>query len=352
MKKFTKKKKKVMMLSGGLVLILSIGAMTLTSFAHGNEGYDCGGDINKCCKCCYIMRKILNQYHMDVDIDNDDRSITEAPVEQVTPETTNNPVVTISPIESATPVQQNPVVTISPVESANPTQQLTATAQPINDNSNSEQGNVGKYFTAIDKIDHKGQFDYYLENASSTDKSMKMVASKNGNSPQWKTAAFVSKQAYRYGTYEFTYRLSANDIYLWPMIWILPDDESGTNKIARPEFDLLEAWGSYTGNNHVISTHVYTGNNQPKMFQKQVKVDLTKQHTIKLDWQRDKVEYYLDGTKQLTVTEGLKDYYEVFIISLGVGTYDGKAPNGEGWFEITDFKMNPTETREKHLKYW
>lgn len=172
------------------------------------------------------------------------------------------------------------------------------------------------------------------------------------------SGAMVSKKAYKYGTYTFKFKLSANDIYLWPMIWTLPDDVN----MARPEFDLLESWGSYTGNSIIQTYHAYdsNGNSLINYQQAQTKTDLTKEHELKFVWTEDNVaKMYVDGVLKLTIKDYMVNYktgevdYQVWFLNLGLGTYNGIAPNGTGWFEITDYKFEPVYSKERTRQhYW
>lgn len=134
--------------------------------------------------------------------------------------------------------------------------------------------------------------------------------------------------------------------------------------MARPELDLLESWGSYTNNSVVQTLHVYTpsGQSLTNVVQKQTQVDLTKEHTLKIVWSTNNtITMYCDGKQTLTynVPANMKNYktgeyeYQVWFLNLGLGTYDGKAPNGAGWFEITDYSFEPVYTRTRQRQhYW
>ena len=172
------------------------------------------------------------------------------------------------------------------------------------------------------------------------------------------SGAMVSKKAYKYGTFTFKFRLSANNTLLWPMIWTLPDDVT----MARPEFDLLESWGSKTGNSIVQTYHAFDSNGKSlaNLQQKATPVDLTKEHTLKMVWTQDNVvKMYVDGVLKLTIKDYMVNYktkqvdYQVWFLNLGLGGYDGTAPNGTGWFEITDYDFQPVYTKDRTRQhYW
>lgn len=166
------------------------------------------------------------------------------------------------------------------------------------------------------------------------------------------SGAMASKKAYKYGTFTFKFRLSSNNTLLWPMIWTLPDN----NNMARPEFDLLESWGSLTGNSIIQTYHTYdsTGKSLVNYKQARTPTDLTKEHTLKMVWTQDNVvKMYVDGVLKLTIKDYMVNYktkqvdYQTWFINLGLGGYDGRQPNGTGWFEITDYKFEPVYTRNR-----
>lgn len=179
------------------------------------------------------------------------------------------------------------------------------------------------------------------------------VATKN-----YLSGAMVSKKAFKYGTFTFKFKLSSNDIYLWPMIWTLPDNTT----VKGPEMDLLESWGSFTNNSVVQTLHVYqNGAFKSNVKQAQTHVDLTKEHTLKIVWSTNNtITMYCDGKQ--TVTYGPSHMtnpntgeidYQVWFLNLGLGTYSGIAPNGTGWFEITDYSFEPVYTRTRQKQhYW
>ena len=71
------------------------------------------------------------------------------------------------------------------------------------------------------------------------------------------------------------------------------------------------------------------------------------------------VEMYCDGVLKFTVTDYLTNYktgaidYQILFFNLGLGTYDGDAPNGTGWFEITDYSLEPIYSKDREKQhYW
>ena len=166
------------------------------------------------------------------------------------------------------------------------------------------------------------------------------------------SGGLVTKKAFKYGTFTFKCKLSANNIYLWPMIWTLPDSAT----MARPEFDLWESWGSKVNNAIVQTYHCFTETGEDKMNYKQAStpVDLTQEHEVKAVWTQDNVfKMYCDGVLKLTIDEYMVNWktgevdYQLWFLNLGLGAFSGEAPNGTGWMEITDYKFEPVYTRDR-----
>ena len=166
------------------------------------------------------------------------------------------------------------------------------------------------------------------------------------------SGGLVTKKAFKYGTFTFKCKLSANNTYLWAMIWTLPDSAT----MARPEFDLWESWGSKTNNAIVQTYHAFDsqGNDKMNYLQANTPVDLTQEHEVKAVWTQDNVfKMYCDGVLKLTIKDYMVNWktgevdYQLWFLNLGLGTYANDAPNGTGWMEITDYKFEPVYTRDR-----
>lgn len=166
------------------------------------------------------------------------------------------------------------------------------------------------------------------------------------------SGGLVTKKAFKYGTFTFKCKLSANNTYLWAMIWTLPDSVD----MARPEFDLWESWGSKTNNAIVQTYHAFDSEGNDKMNYQQANtpVDLTQEHEVKAVWTQDNVfKMYCDGVLKLTIKDYMVNWktgevdYQLWFLNLGLGTFANDAPNGTGWMEITDYKFEPVYTRDR-----
>ena len=250
---------------------------------------------------------------------------------------TGNIVITASATQQETPSQPNPPSTGSALDDW--------------DAFHNTYGNYVAYMA--DRVGVKG-------------KSIRMTATATPTTVQgsvtkdYRSGAMVSKKAYKYGTFTFKFKISANNTLLWPMIWTLPDQTVAQDKLIgknqRPEFDLLESWGALTNNSIVQTYHCTTPSGESKMnyLQGRTPVDLTQEHELKLVWTQDNViKMYCDGVVKVTIKDYVTNWqtgevdYQVWFINLGLGGFDGTAPNGTGWFELIDYDFQPVYTRDR-----
>ena len=207
---------------------------------------------------------------------------------------------------------------------------------------------------------------YMADRVGVKGKAIRMTATQTPTTVQgsvtkdYRSGSMVSKKAFKYGTFTFKFKVSANDTLLWPMIWTLPDQTVAQDQLIgknqRPEYDLLESWGALTNNSVVQTYHCTTPAGESKMnyLQGRTPVDLTQEHELKLVWTQDNVvKMYCDGVLKVTIKDYVTNWqtgevdYQVWFINLGLGGFDGTAPNGVGWFEITDYDFQPVYTRDR-----
>ena len=250
---------------------------------------------------------------------------------------TGNIVITASATKQETPSQPNPPSSGSALDDW--------------DAFNNTYGNYVAYMA--DRVGVKG-------------KSIRMTATATPTTVQgsvskdYRSGSMVSKKAYKYGTFTFKFKISANDTLLWPMIWTLPDQTAAQDQLIgknqRPEYDLLESWGAMTNNSVVQTYHCTTPAGESKMnyLQGRTPTDLTQEHELKLVWTQDNVvKMYCDGVVKVTIKDYVTNWktgevdYQVWFLNLGLGGFDGTAPNGTGWFEITDYDFQPVYSRDR-----
>ena len=207
---------------------------------------------------------------------------------------------------------------------------------------------------------------YMADRVGVKGKSIRMTATATPTTVQgsvskdYRSGSMVSKKAYKYGTFTFKFKISANNTLLWPMIWTLPDQTAAQDQLIgknqRPEYDLLESWGAMTNNSVVQTYHCTTPAGESKMnyLQGRTPVDLTQEHELKLVWTQDNVvKMYCDGKVKVTIKDYVTNWqtgevdYQVWFLNLGLGGFDGTAPNGTGWFEITDYDFQPVYSRDR-----
>lgn len=248
-------------------------------------------------------------------------------------------------------VTGNIVITASATQQETPSTPSSGSALDDWDAYNNTYGNYVAYMA--DRVGVNG-------------KAIRMTATATPTTVQgsikkdYRSGSMVSKKAFKYGTFTFKFKVSANDTLLWPMIWTLPDQTAAQDQLIgknqRPEYDLLESWGSMTNNSVVQTYHCTTPSGESKMnyLQGRTPVDLTQEHELKLVWTQDNVvKMYCDGVVKVTIKDYVTNWqtgqvdYQVWFINLGLGGFDGTAPNGVGWFEITDYDFQPVYTRDR-----
>ena len=248
-------------------------------------------------------------------------------------------------------VTGNIVITASATQQETPNPPSSGSALDDWDAYNNTYGNYVAYMA--DRVGVKGKA--IRMTATATPTTVQGSVSKD-----YRSGAMVTKKAFKYGTFTFKFKISANNTLLWPMIWTLPDQTVAQDKLIgknqRPEYDLLESWGALTNNSVVQTYHCTTPSGESKMNYSQARtaVDLTQEHELKMVWTQDNVvKMYCDGVLKLTIKDYVTNWqtgqvdYQVWFINLGLGGFDGTAPNGTGWFELIDYDFQPVYTRDR-----
>ncbi|WP_374413182.1 family 16 glycosylhydrolase [Novosphingobium colocasiae] len=136
--------------------------------------------------------------------------------------------------------------------------------------------------------------------------------------------------AQQYGYFEIRAALPAGNGF-WPAFWLLPTDNSWP-----PELDVFEMLGNDP--NVVYMTTHGRENGANTMAQDRAVIDSTQFHTYGVDWNADRVIYYIDGVevaRQDTPEAMKKEMY--MLINLAVGgdkSWAGPADAGTGAGEM------------------
>jgi beta-glucanase (GH16 family) len=132
-----------------------------------------------------------------------------------------------------------------------------------------------------------------------------------------------------YGYFEMKAKLPAGQ-GLWPAFWLLPTDLSWP-----PEIDIMEVIGS-TPNQLETSVHYDAGGHQMKNNTTILEGMTTGFHTYGVDWQRDKIAWYFDGSKVYEVaTPAGMDKPMYMLANLAVGGEWPGSPDGTTSFPAT-----------------
>lgn len=125
-----------------------------------------------------------------------------------------------------------------------------------------------------------------------------------------------TKFSFQYGTIEVRAKFPAGK-GLWPAIWLLPITHE-----SRPEIDVLELLGHEVRSARMHLHYVDSEQERQSMGHTQFVPDLTEGwQTIGLDWQADKITWYLNGDEIWEVTDPEAVPHEplYLILNLAVG---------------------------------
>ncbi len=145
-----------------------------------------------------------------------------------------------------------------------------------------------------------------------------------------------SKNAYKYGYFEFTIQISEGN-GIFPAIWLLPD-----NGNPLPEIDVFEMIGS--------EPYIFYGVNhfQEKVVQHsdsfEYKASPEEQYTVALNWNAKLLTWYIDNKEIYSTSEGVSQEYMYIIINQAIGgNWPGKPDDTifPTHFKILDAKIEP-----------
>ena len=132
-----------------------------------------------------------------------------------------------------------------------------------------------------------------------------------------------------YGYFEMRAKLPAGQ-GLWPAFWLLPTDLSWP-----PEIDIMEVIGS-APNQLETSVHYDAGGHQMQNKTTVLEGMTTGFHTYGVDWQKDKIAWFFDGTKiyEIATPAGM-DKPMYMLANLAVGGEWAGSPDGTTTFPAT-----------------
>ena len=131
----------------------------------------------------------------------------------------------------------------------------------------------------------------------------------------------------QYGYFEIRAQLPAGQ-GLWPAFWLLPTDYSWP-----PEIDIFEQLGKDPNTIYMTSHSTDKGNDQGKFY-----LDTSVMHTYGMNWTKDNLVWYIDGTEVFRTATPDSMRKEMYILmNLAVGDGWAGAPNastGVGQYKI------------------
>lgn len=173
----------------------------------------------------------------------------------------------------------------------------------------------------------------------------------------WTSGLLTTKFTFaqQYGFFEIRAQMPEGNGF-WPAFWLLPTDNSWP-----PELDVFEQHGK-DPNVLYMSTHgTATGNTLEA--QDRAIVDTTQMHTYGVDWNADRIIFYIDGAevaRQATPTAMKKEMYMLVNLAVGgnqswSGPTDASTPTGEMKIDYIHAYRTAdtvsTTTNGKHVVY-
>ncbi|WP_276574174.1 family 16 glycosylhydrolase [Novosphingobium kaempferiae] len=174
----------------------------------------------------------------------------------------------------------------------------------------------------------------------------------------WTSGLLTTKFTFaqQYGYFEIRAQMPAGNGF-WPAFWLLPTDNSWP-----PELDIFEQHGK-DPNVLYMSTHGTSTPGKTLEAQDRAVVDTTKMHTYGVDWNADRIVYYIDGVevaRQATPKAMQKEMYMLVNLAVGgkdswSGPSDASTPTGEMKIDyIRAYRTGDTvstTTNGKHVTY-
>jgi beta-glucanase (GH16 family) len=162
------------------------------------------------------------------------------------------------------------------------------------------------------------ELQYYtssnLENAIVKNGTLKIIAKKDDTQPKGFTSArLVTKNKIfrKYGYIEVKAKLPKG-IGTWPAIWMLPEENKYGGWPSSGEIDIMEHVGYDPGNVHgTVHTLAFnhTKGTQRGKIQSVPNFD-DSFHVYAIDWQEDKIDFYIDGVRYHTFENTKKGFEE------------------------------------------
>ncbi len=200
-----------------------------------------------------------------------------------------------------------------------------------------KEGLVDTAYWSYDEGDHgwgNNELQYYTksdkENAVVQNGVLKITAKKDGALPKgYSSARLVTKNKIfrKYGYIEVRAKLPQG-VGTWPAIWMLPEENKYGGWPSSGEIDIMEHVGYDPGNVHgTVHTLAFNhtrGTQKGKI--EEVPTFAESFHLYAIDWQADKIDFYIDG-KWYHTFENTKNGFEEWpfdhefhlILNLAVG---------------------------------
>jgi len=169
------------------------------------------------------------------------------------------------------------------------------------------------WITIERKDSYNNELQYYSrDNVYIDGDIIEIISKKESKEDKEYTSGLVeSSCAYKYGYFEFTIQTSQGK-GLFPAIWLLPEEDKGL-----PEIDIFEMIGSEPYVFYGVIHYEQDGAKLSDYFAHAVPVK--DKYVIALEWKKDRLIWYIDGSKVYETESGVPQEYMYLIINQAVG---------------------------------
>ncbi len=172
-----------------------------------------------------------------------------------------------------------------------------------------------------------------LENSKVENGNLQIIALKNNTDSTNYTSARLStdtKFSFMYGKIEARIKTPTGQ-GIWPAFWLLGQNIADVGSPKCGEIDILE----HVNNETVIHSTMHWDNNGLVSFESKKTCDVQQFHTYAVEWDKDKITWFLDGKKYFggkingkkqNSDEFRHPFYIIFNLAVG-GNWPGKPDN-------------------------
>lgn len=194
------------------------------------------------------------------------------------------------------------------------------------------------------KENYNNELQYYSkDNAVINSNNIVITSRKETKEGKEYTSGLVeSKYSYKYGNFKFSIEI-AEGKGLFPAIWLLPD-----NGYSLPEIDIFEMIGSDPYLFYGVIHFKESGVQKSDYFKH--KVINKNQYSISLQWNKEKLAWYIDDEEIYTTAQGVPQEHMYVIINQAIGGNWAGVPDDKTIFP-NQFRVFDMEIESESMKW-